>query len=219
MALFRLPLTFNKKISFWKLLGSGKSGSFDKNPDWQQWGIFVVIRPGETVPDTENPDFYRFIFGRGIAKWMKLFHCEAWTIVLEPVEGHGLWDRKAVFGALPSNLPFNGPIAILTRASIRLSRLRQFWRHVPAVSGKMSGAPGFLFSLGIGELPLVKQATFSIWRSVQDMKAFAYQDKDHLKVIQKTRKESWYSEEMFIRFAIIASLGTIRGKDPLAGKL
>ncbi|MEO5944942.1 MAG: spheroidene monooxygenase, partial [Ferruginibacter sp.] len=42
MAIFRLPLWLNKNISFYKLMGSGKNGTFDKTPDLQQWAILTV---------------------------------------------------------------------------------------------------------------------------------------------------------------------------------
>jgi hypothetical protein len=51
------------------------------------------------------------------------------------------------------------------------------------------------------------------------MKAFAYQTYNHKKIIQKTRKERWYSEEMFARFIPLKTFGTLNGSDPLAGKL
>jgi hypothetical protein len=35
MAIFRLPLWFNNQIVFWKLMGCGKNGTFDKSPDWR----------------------------------------------------------------------------------------------------------------------------------------------------------------------------------------
>jgi hypothetical protein len=41
----------------------------------------------------------------------------------------------------------------------------------------------------------------------------------HVEVIQKTRNENWYSEEMFIRFKPIASFGSLNGNNPLKGKL
>jgi hypothetical protein len=37
MPAFRLPLINNNKFSFFKLLGCGRSGSFDIHPDWQQY--------------------------------------------------------------------------------------------------------------------------------------------------------------------------------------
>jgi hypothetical protein len=48
------------------------------------------------------------------------------------------------------------------------------------------------------------------------MKAFAYGMKEHAEVIRKTRKQRWYSEDMFTRFRIISHRGTLKGKDPLA---
>jgi hypothetical protein len=44
------------------------------------------------------------------------------------------------------------------------------------------------------------------------MKAFAYGMKEHAEVIQKTRKQDWYSEDMFTRFKITQVLGTLKMK-------
>ncbi|WP_432326775.1 hypothetical protein ACRQ5D_23330 [Mucilaginibacter sp. P25] len=41
MAIHRLPLLMQKGCSFYKLLGSGKNGTFDLEPDWQQWGLLA----------------------------------------------------------------------------------------------------------------------------------------------------------------------------------
>jgi hypothetical protein len=43
--------------------------------------------------------------------------------------------------------------------------------------------------------------------------------KEHAEVIRKTRQENWYSEDMFVRFKILASIGIINGSNPLQGKL
>ena len=83
----------------------------------------------------------------------------------------------------------------------------------------MSTAKGLITSIGIGEMPYIKQATFSIWQSKDDMKNFAYQMKEHAEVIRKTRKENWYSEDMFVRFKPLKITGTIRGVSPLEGIL
>ena len=44
MALFRLPLWLRKDILFWKLMGCGRNGSFDKTPDWRQWAVLEIIQ-------------------------------------------------------------------------------------------------------------------------------------------------------------------------------
>ncbi len=220
MILFRFPLWTNKKISFWKLLGSGKNGTFDKNPDWQQWGILLVhsaeFRVQSRGPDElQSKDLKKEMYGSFISKWIRLFNCEVWTVFLEPIEGHGTWDGRKVFGELPVKTGYEGKIAVLTRATIRLSRLKNFWSNVNSVAKQMAGAKGLVSSLGIGELPWIKQATFSIWQNKEVMKDFAYQMKEHAAVIQKTRSEKWYSEDMFTRFKITAATGTIRGINPV----
>ncbi len=219
MAVHRLPLSLDKNISFYKLMGCGKNGTFDKHPDWQQWGILAVhateLKNNLAQSTTVNENLY----GPFINKWLQFFNCETWTIFLEPLEGHGKWDGELPFGTLAKQTDYNGLIATLTRATIRISKLKAFWNNVAAAANEMAGAKGFITSVGIGEIPYIKQATFSIWESKDAMKAFAYQMHQHTAIIQKTRKENWYSEDMFVRFKPLKTVGTINGKDPLAGKL
>jgi len=215
MALFRFSLWMNKKITFWKLLGCGKNGTFDIHPDWRQWGILVA---GCKLTDY-NYINYSSLYGNFITRWWQLFKCEKWTIILDPIEGHGTWDGKECFGNLPKQSDYDGAIAVLTRASIRINRLKNFWQHVDAVANRMHMADGFITSIGIGEAPWIRQATFSIWKSKEHMKNFAYQMQEHKEVIRKTRQEKWYSEDMFVRFKILACEGTINGSNPLNGAL
>ena len=219
MALHRFPFWLNKNVSFYKLMGCGKNGTFDKNPDWQQWGILSVQNNLPTLGDLVSNNVIQNIYGGFISQWIKYFNCETWTIFLEPMEGHGKWDGKDPFGKIPKQSDYTGIIATLTRATIRLSKLNSFWKNVGGVANEMAGAQGFISSVGIGEVPYIKQATFSIWQSKEAMKQFAYQMHQHKEVIQKTRKENWYSEDMFVRFKPLKTVGTINGVDPLEGKL
>ena len=190
-------------------MGSGKNGSFDLVPDLKQWAIMVAIKD-DTEVETDEPSM---LYGSFINRWWKFFKAQQFTLVLEPIEGHGSWENKPVFGELPKVSDHDGLIAVLTRATIRPSRLRNFWKHVRQAAAPLAGSPGFLYSIGIGEVPWIKQATFSIWQSKQCMKDYAYKMHDHKEVIQKTRKENWYSEEMFVRFKIIGAYGDL--PDPL----
>jgi heme-degrading monooxygenase HmoA len=194
MAVFRFPLFFNKKLSFYKLMGTGKNGTFDKIPDVSQWAI--LLNTNEQTKDTS------LLLGGFISKWLSLFCSKQSTFYLMPIEGHGLWDGKKVFGDLPAKTDYEGKIAVLTRATIKLSKLKYFWQNVAPVASQMANAPGFLMSYGVGEIPWIKQATFSIWETKAAMKAFAYSMPQHKEVIQKTRKQQWYSEDMFTRFIV-----------------
>jgi hypothetical protein len=194
MGLFRLPLWLNKKITFYKLMGSGRNGTFDKTPDWRQWAVLTVSGDASGV-SAEQVSF--------INRYWKFCRCTTTTFILQPIEGHGLWDGKEPFGTLPKQTDYDGEIAVLTRATIRLKKLKDFWGNVDAVANQMAGAEGFITSYGIGEVPFIKQATFSIWQSKTHMKNFAYKMKDHAEVIRRTHKEKWYSEEMFVRFKVL----------------
>ncbi len=208
MAVHRLPMRLQKGCSFWQLLGCGRNGSFDLSPDWQQWGLLAAWDSREDF-DT----FYKQSF---ITRWWDAFKAEKWTILCAPLQSHGKWDGKEPFG-IPVIEHYQGPIAVLTRATIRLNKLKSFWNNVDEVATLMRNAPGFIYSLGIGERLLYRQATFSIWDSLDDVKAFAYQSKAHTDVIKKTRDEGWYGEELFARFKPVASMGTLNNIDPLKG--
>ena len=217
MAIFRLPLSLNKSISFFKLMGTGKNGTFDKMPDFHQWAILCVHKSELMLNDTTT--ILESIYGKFISTWLTFFATETYTLLLEPITGHGLWDKKEVFGKIENNNIHTWQVATLTRATIRLSTLKHFWKNVAPVANKMTTAKGYIFSVGIGETPWIKQATFSVWDSVEDMKTFAYSMKEHSDVIKKTRKEKWYSEDMFVRFKIIETFGKIHGINPLERKL
>ena len=172
-------------------MGSGKNGSFDIHPDLNQWALLFTA-DDET---TKAPGF--------LSRYWNLFRCDIKEFLLQPIEGFGLWDGKKVFGELSRETMCDGPIAVLTRATIRLSRLKNFWSNVDAVADIMPSAKGLIVSYGIGEVPWIKQATFSIWENKTAMKNFAYGLQQHKEVIHKTRSENWYKEEMFVRFCVL----------------
>jgi hypothetical protein len=207
MAVFRWFLFRNKDIDFYKLMGSGKNGTFDVKPDVQQWAVLITTHK----PFTSIPELY----GNFITNWWKRFHCELFTIVLKPTEGHGLWDNKMPFGNLPRQTNEDGLIAVLTRATVRPTKLKAFWQNVQRTAAPLKQAEGFIMSVGIGEVPWIKQATFSVWENKQLMKQYAYGMKQHAQVIGKTRKGNWYSEELFVRFKVLKASGTINGINPL----
>ncbi len=178
-------------------MGTGKNGTFDKRPDFNQWAIMAAFKKENVNPNIRN------LYGKFISKWFTIFSCTIKNYLLEPIECHGSWDGKKPFGNLPAKSDYEGKIAVITRATIRLNKLKYFWQNVAPVANKMATAKGFITSYGIGEIPWIKQATFSIWESKEDMKNFAYGMKEHAEVITKTRKEKWYSEDMFTRFKVL----------------
>jgi hypothetical protein len=205
MAIFHIPLFFNKKIHFYKLMGCGKNGTFDIHPDFNQWALMFFYDAPEVKGTAENIIPINLV-GGFISGWWRVFKVKTNMFLLEPYAGHGSWDgREFVSGHKGIEDPL-GEIGVLTRATIKLSRLRSFWRAVPAAAENLSETEGLNYSVGIGEVPFIKQATFSIWENAESMKNYAYKMRAHQEVIRKTRKEGWYSEEMFLRFKIIKKI-------------
>ena len=101
------------------------------------------------------------------------------------------------------------PVAIITRATLRFSKLISFWKSVPAASKAIEGAKGVKYFKGIGEWPFIQQATLSLWDSFDSVKKFAYSNKIHSNIIKKTRKQKWYSEDLFARFQVLSDTGFI----------
>jgi hypothetical protein len=210
MAFVRPQLARIAGLRFWKLLGSGHGGGFSLRPNWARYGLLAVW---ENFGALEN-----FFAASSLMHRYRRHAEEIWTVRLAPVEVHGRWAGVNPFFPLVSQLPM-GPIAVLTRATIHLRRLRAFWDAVPATSQALDQAAGLLASIGLGEAPFFRQATFSLWRSVGDMEAFAFRTAAHREAMRRTRAENWYREELFARFAPVASEGKWNGRDPLEGEL
>lgn len=202
MMFFYIYLFFFKpKNSFCKLMGTGKNGTFDIVPDLGQWSFLSTW--------ASEKDYYEFYNKSFIKKYTSLFGYQNFAFFLSPVKVHGLWDGIQPFEESNEKFKENENIAVLTRATIRLSKLIAFWSNVPKSSESLDQSPGFKYSLGVGEVPFIKQSTFSIWESEAEMINFAYKSHQHKKVILKTKKDNWYSEELFARFKLIKVEGIV----------
>ncbi|TVQ49823.1 MAG: spheroidene monooxygenase [Saprospirales bacterium] len=189
------PLTQLPGLVFFKLLGCGGGNGFSLWPDFGTYALLTVWKNNENRIAFEEKSA---LFQEYLKKTKNIRR-----LVLKPIHGHGTWDAKSPF-EYSNSYDKTKPVAVITRASIRTKKLFEFWWKVPGVSKRVKGFKGAEFSIGIGELPIIEQATFSIWKNEEAMKSFAYEDEDHKKVIELTRKRNWYGEEMFARFQLIS---------------
>ncbi|WP_226899868.1 spheroidene monooxygenase [Nonomuraea phyllanthi] len=196
-------------LLFWRLLGTGRGRTMSLGADLRRWALFAVWR-GEG-------DLEEFLRASPIAARWRAEACEAWHVRLAPVSSRGAWSGRDPFDGLAARRGGGdgGPVAVLTRASIRPGRLLAFYRSVPEVDELLRRQDGCLASIGMGEWPLARQATFSLWRDHEAVRAFAYRGRAHRRVIERVRAHDWYAEELFARFIPYASEGTWEGVDPL----
>ena len=209
------PLKKVPGLRFFKLMGSGAAKGFGFWPNLDRYGFMAVWDDA----DAAEAFFERHPLWAGYRQRS----AEQWTVQLAPIKAQGLWDGQNPFAAeltaAAAPAAADAPMAVLTRASIRWRKAQRFWQFVEPTSAALAHAAGVRAAIGLGELPLVRQATFSVWESAQAMQEYAYKDAKHREVIQLTRREKWYGEELFARFRVLGSTGTLDGRDPLAGLL
>ncbi len=92
----------------------------------------------------------------------------------------------------------------------------RFWRRVPDISAAIGMNHDVAFKIGIGEMPLLHQVTFSVWPDTSTMASFARADGPHARAIRAVREGDWFSEELYARFRLLGTAGRWQGGDPLA---
>lgn len=184
-------LANTKGQSFYRLMGSGKGVGFNPLPDWS---VYCLLQVWNTEEDAEH-----FFAHSALAKRYEEKTAEMCTLFMRNISAGGTWVGKNPFEK-GAELQPNKPIAVITRATIKTGWLWKFWKYVPTSEKGLAGNEGLLYTKGVGEVPIVQMATFSLWKDFEAVKQFAYNSKEHKEAIKLTRKNEWYSEELFARF-------------------
>ena len=187
-------------LVFSKVMGSGFDGGFGLRPSGSRQALFCLFA-NEAVADN-------FLASR-IAQAYACRSREFCTAKLRAYSCKGTWSGRAI--EVTASAPISGPIATLTRASIKPLSARQFWRMQPASELSLKQASGCLLATGVGEAPFFRQATFSLWTSVDAMNAYA-RTGAHLAAIQAANAGGFFSESMFARFVPLGLKGSWRGQ-------
>lgn len=198
-------------LQFQKMMGTGKN--FGLWPDFSQY-VFLATWASEA-------DAQRFFAS---ATWQPFLPVDpqptgalvsgVGTLFLQPFKSHGQWDGVNPFAdSAPSSDPQAArSVAVLTRATIRTSKLFDFWRNVPAAQQRLAEqGDKLLLAIGSGEVPLVQQCTLSVWRDAATVDQFAYRQSGHKEIVKKTRQRNWYTEELFARFWVVRAEGSLAG--------
>lgn len=196
-------------LIFYKLMGSGRDIGFSLFPDW---GVYALLGVWEN--EQAANDFFNH---SAIYKSYQKKSSEQWTIFMKPIHTKGLWSGGNPF--TPNlELDANNPlIAVITRATIKPNKLFKFWRFVPISQRPIErGCQGLIYTKGVGEVPVIQMATFSVWENLDSLKKYAYNSVEHREAIKKTHQIDWYKEEMFTRFQPFKTTGIWEGKDLLA---
>lgn len=180
-----------------KVLGTSRKGTTKMSVEIGRWAMFAVWEDSAALRNfvDQSP-----IVRRWERNAASVSHFE-----LEPFSSKGEWSGMDPFpdlGIAGRKDPPEGRIAVLTHANIRPTKALAFLKAVPAVDEVLFRQPGNELALGIGEWPLLQQATFSIWDSNDSLTQFAYRGDQHREAMRRAHQEGWFTEELFARFGV-----------------
>ncbi|NBB98479.1 MAG: spheroidene monooxygenase [Alphaproteobacteria bacterium] len=203
MGAARLILPRVPGLAFWKLCGSGTGEGFTPRPNW---GVWAILSAWDNMKVARQG-----LAQKPFSAWQARSD-ESYTIFMEPASVRGHWAGVRPFQ--PEG-DVTGSVAAMTRATVKPANALKFWRRVPDISAKVGADPNVMFKIGIGEVPLLHQVTFSVWPDTASMAAFARRGA-HADAIRAVRDEGWFNEELYARFRLTGTVGTWQGQDPLA---
>lgn len=172
-----------------KHLGSGVNGGFSVKPSALHQGIFAAFNSQDEAT--------QFLRESALLGWYHDHADDFFTAQLQTYSCKGSWNGKSL-PIYDTEIP-TGKIASLTRASIKPWFAQQFWSKAPPAETELRQTSGCLLAAGVGEAPLLRQATFTIWESEDAMNNYA-RSGSHLKAIQAAYSQHYFSESMFARF-------------------
>lgn len=188
-------------LQFAKVLGSGHEAGFGLRPSASRQGLFLHFGDEASADQFLNDSPVMAAYRRHARE---LFH-----IKLKAFACRGSWAGVPL--PVTEARPAHGMVAAITRASIRPRAARAFWRHAPPSEVDLHRAAGCRLAAGLGEAPLLRQATFSLWDDVASMDAYA-RSGAHLAAIKAAGAHRFFSESMFARFVPVEPRGVWMGR-------
>lgn len=195
------PLRHLPGLRMAKALGSGHDGGFGLRPSPSRQGLFAVFGNEACADD--------FIHQSATVAAYHQRSLDFVLVKLRATSSRGSWSGATL--STTATVPRTGPVAALTRASIRPSRAFRFWRHSPTSERALAAAAGCQLAVGLGEAPVLRQATFSVWENQAAMDAYA-RSGAHLEAIRAAQAGGWFSESMFVRFVPLLMQGQWQGR-------
>ncbi|WP_083633898.1 hypothetical protein [Rhodoferax antarcticus] len=199
-------------LLFVKVMGSGHGGGFGLRPSGSHQGLICLFEDQRKASDFCDGEQVRGIICHAREHWLGM---------LSVTSARGHWDQQA-WGVTPDSClsttiayheleVASEPVAVLTRGAIRPAKALAFWRYSPAAQEQLSKSSGCQLAMGLGEAPLLRQCTFSLWTDTESMQAYAHSGA-HKQAIGAVYKNDYFAESMFVRMHVLFMSGQWQGK-------
>ena len=201
----REPLSKISGLQFYKLFGLGGGHGYSLQSKFDKYGFLGVWNSKADAQNYFESELFDGFNSRSV---------ESYTIYMKPISSRGTWSGFNDWRPLNNKTENNDLICVLTRATLKPRYIFRFFRQIAKVVRDHKDRKGLILTQGFSEMPLIEQATFSVWENEDLMKDFAYHSAHH-EVIKMTRKYDGFREEMYTRMQPYNTTGTWNGRDPL----
>jgi spheroidene monooxygenase len=199
-------------LLFVKVMGSGHGGGFGLRPSGSHQGLICLFENEQKAADFCQAPHVLAIVDHAREHWLSS---------MAVTSARGQWDELA-WGVTPNDCLIepqdhpdsaltSGLVAVLTRGTIRPAKALAFWRYSPPAQKELDSAKGCCLAMGLGEAPLLRQCTFSLWSDTESMVAYA-QTGAHKLAITAAYKNDYFAESMFVRMRVLSMSGVWHGK-------
>ena len=201
LMLARLWLGSTKGLQFYKHMGSGKNGGFSIHPSGTHQALFCVFQDMACLESFQKSS--------KLLHWYQAHANDFLSVKLRTYSRKGQWSGFEP--EITAEIPTSGPIVSLTRASIKPQFCLSFWDKQPAAEISLEQSEGCILAAGVGEAPVFRQATFTMWESQAAMDQYARRGA-HQTAIQASLSGHYFSESMFARFLPFDIQGSWKGR-------
>ena len=196
-------------LLFAKVMGSGHEGGFSLRPSASHQGVICCFDTWRAAMEFWDSAWVAALRERARESWRGAFAVQS---------ARGQWDQQSwtptqdtAFSGAPPPDAHPNMLGVLTRASIRPAKAVAFWRHAPPAQADLVKAPGCELSIGLGEAPLLRQCTLSVWQDTDSMTQYAHHQA-HQQAIQAAYRHQFFSESLFVRMKLLRMQGVWKSR-------
>jgi len=199
-------------LLFVKVMGSGHGGGFGLRPSGSHQGLICLFES-----EQKAVEFCQGSYASAIVDHAR----EYWLSSMAITSARGQWDEQAWSETTDDQLSVplaqrdpemdRGLVGVLTRGTIKPAKALAFWRYSPPAQKELSVAKGCCLAMGLGEAPLLRQCTFSLWTDTESMVSYAHAGA-HKLAIAAAYKNGYFAESMFVRMRVLSMSGVWQGR-------
>lgn len=154
----------------------------------------------------------RFLAGHPLAEALR----DGWRTRLQPTHIFGAWPPLAGLMGDEPPMADDEPAAALTIGRLRLSQTPRFLRASAGAERLAAQDPALLRGTGLARPPALV-ATFSLWRTTGEMRAYAggASAYEHREAVKAHAARPFHHASAFIRFRPYGAEGKWDGENPL----